>query len=225
PAATLQPLRVQVTPLLSHWLARLNECSEVLTQSNLLVEILPPGELDYQQSDLVLRLGEKSGDEAFLSFLGDESIIFIKDPANPVTHLTSGELSQILTGAVTNWNQVPSLIEAGFSYDQPVELFVYEQDNELTAFLDGFLPVEIPIREDARQAFSADMMLDLVTQTPGSIGMILNSQAGADTAKIQIRDEPGHPLTWQQHVLAVAQAEPAGDLRQLLLCLQSGTQP
>ena len=56
PQPTLQPLSVQLTPLLAEsWLLKLNTCSEYLTQSNLLIEVREASELDLQSADLIIR--------------------------------------------------------------------------------------------------------------------------------------------------------------------------
>jgi len=55
PQPTVQPLRVQLTPLLAEsWLPKLNACSEYLTQSNLLIEVRETSELDLQSADLII---------------------------------------------------------------------------------------------------------------------------------------------------------------------------
>ncbi|MFZ3151450.1 MAG: substrate-binding domain-containing protein [Anaerolineaceae bacterium] len=225
PVATLTPIQVQVTPLLQDWLPRLNGCAGYLTQSNLLVDTATPTKLDYKANDLVLRLGEKTGDEAFLSVLGPEAITFIHYLESPVPSISLDELKQILTGEINNWKDIPSLSEAGVTYDQPITVFLPEKDHELTAWLGKLLPTDVTLREDAQRVVSSAILQESVNQTPGGLGLILKSQALPETRFLPTLDEQSQEVEWEQQVLAITQAEPAGDLRQLLLCLQAETQP
>ncbi|MGV8048950.1 MAG: substrate-binding domain-containing protein [Anaerolineaceae bacterium] len=225
PVATLTPIQVQVTPLLQDWLPRLNGCASYLTQSNLLVDTATPTKLDYKTNDLVLRLGEKSSDEAFLSVLGSETITFIHYPKSPAPSLSLDELKQILTGEINNWKDIPSLSEAGITYNQSITVFLPEKDHEVTAWLSKLLLTDATLREDAQRVVSSAILQETVNQTPGGLGLILKAQALPETRLLPVLDEQGQEIDWEQPVLAITQAEPTGDLRQLLLCLQAKTQP
>jgi len=81
PQPTVQPLRVQLTPLLAEsWLPKLNACSEYLTQSNLLIEVREASELDLQSADLIIRTSPDLKAEQAGTYLGAERLALVVNP-------------------------------------------------------------------------------------------------------------------------------------------------
>jgi len=109
PQPTLQPLRVQITPLLAgSWQPKLSTCSSYLTQSNLLIDVREAPELDLQAADLIVRASADLESEQSGTYLGPERLSLVVNPQNPIISLTPDEAGALLAGSYAQWNEVPS---------------------------------------------------------------------------------------------------------------------
>ena len=147
--ATLQPLRVQLTPLLEpSWLPKLNACSEYLTQSNLLIEVRSTSELDRQVADLTIRTSTNLEAETRGAYLGTEQLALVVNPENPLNTLSHEEAGAIFAGTYAQWKEVPSSAALAQAFDQPVKLILLV-DPEVNAFLSATFPgLELSLTAD-----------------------------------------------------------------------------
>jgi hypothetical protein len=225
PQATLQPLRVQLTPLLEpSWLPKIHACSEYLTQSNLLIEVRGASELDLQSADLIIRTSSDLKAEQTGTYLGAERLALVVNPENPIVSLSQEEAIALLSGAYTQWKEVPSSSASALAFDQPVKP-IFIVDPELNVFFSTTYPgLELTPTTD-EQAYSIEMAQQLITETPGAIGLLPAGTLTPALKEVQLFDANNQPITWQLHVLGLTAGEPEGDLLQLLLCLQNEPQP
>jgi len=218
--ATLQPLRVQLTPLLEpSWLLKLNACSEYLTQSNLLIEVRGTSELDRQFADLTIRTSTNLEAETQGYYFGTERLVLVVNSENPLTALSYEEAGAIFAGTYAQWKEVPSSAALAQAFDQPVKLILLV-DPEVNAFLSTTFPgLELSLTAD-EQAYSIDMVEELISKTPGAIGLLPASTITPALKEVEVFGQDNKPEIWQLHVLGFTPTEPTGDIMQLLLCLQ-----
>ena len=224
PQPTVQPLRVQLTPLIAEsWLPKLNACSEYLTQSNLLIEVREASELDLQSADLIIRTSPDLEAETQGTYLGTERLALVVNPENPAGTLSQEEAGAIFAGTYLQWKEVPSLAALPQGFDQPIKP-IFLVDPELNAFFSATFPgLELTPTTD-KQAYSIEMAQQLIAKTPGAIGLLPAGALTPALEEVQIIGPDGKAITWQLHVLGLTPTEPAGDMWQLLLCLQNPSQ-
>lgn len=220
PQATLQPLRVQLTPLLEpSWMPKLHACSEYLTQSHLLIEVRGTSELETQAADLTIRASTNLEAETQGTYLGTERLALVVNPQNPIAVLSHEEAGAIFAGTYAQWKEVPSLAALAQAFDQPVKL-IFLADPELNTFFSASFPgLELTPTTD-EQAYSIEMAQQLITETPGAIGLLPAGALSPALKDVQIIGPDGKAITWQLHVLGLTPTGPTGDIMQLLLCLQ-----
>ncbi|HAE85804.1 MAG TPA: hypothetical protein DCG78_04760 [Anaerolineaceae bacterium] len=221
PQPTVQPLRVQLTPLLEpSWLPKLNSCSGYLTQSNLLVDVLEASELDLQAADLVIRASTSLDSQEQGTYLGTERLVLVVNTENPIVSLSQEEAIALLSGAYAQWKEVPSSAASAQAFDQPVKL-IFLADQELDTFLsDAFSSLEISPSK-GEKAYSVEMAQQLIAETPGAVGLLPASWLTPALKEVQVLGQDKQPESWQLHVLGLTPMEPVGDMLQLLLCLQT----
>jgi ABC-type phosphate transport system substrate-binding protein len=225
PQPTVQPLRVQLTPLLSEsWLPKLNACSEYLTQSNLLIEVREASELDLQSADLIIRTSADLNAEQAGTYLGAEHLALVVNPENPIVSLSQEEAIALLSGAYAQWKEVPSSAASAQTFDQPVKL-IFLVDQDLDAFLSTAFPSLEISPSKSEKAYSVEMAQQLITETPGAIGLLPASALTSALKEVQFFGPDSKTINWELQIVALTPVDPEGDMLQLLLCLQNASQP
>ena len=220
PQPTVQPLRVQLTPLLAEsWLPKLNACSEYLTLSNLLIEVRETSELDLQSADLIIRTSADLEAEQAGTYLGAERLALVVNPKNPIISLSQEEAMALLSGAYAQWKEVPSSSASGQAFDQLVKP-IFLADQELDAFLSAASSSLEISPSKGEKAYSVEMAQQLIAETPGAVGSLPAGALTPALKEVQLFDANNQLITWQLHVLGLTAVEPEGDLLQLMLCLQ-----
>jgi len=221
PQPTVQPLRVQLTPLLEpSWLPKLHACSEYLTQSNLLIEVREASELDLQSADLIIRTSADLGAKQAGTYLGAERLALIVNPENPIVSLSQEEAIALLSGVYAQWKEVPSSSASALAFDQPVKP-IFLADQELDAFLSAAFPSLEISPSKGEKAYSVEMAQQLIAETPGAIGLLPASSLTPTLKQVQFFGPDSKAITWQLQIVALTPVDPEGDVLQLLLCLQT----
>ncbi|MFW5713262.1 MAG: substrate-binding domain-containing protein [Brevefilum sp.] len=221
PQATtqLEIINLQTTPALEHWLEDVAGCAADIPDFAVTTQILPLSELDLEQANLILRLGERQEDDPYVSVMGVENLVVLAGSEVPVDSLSQNVVQRIFTGEITNWSEVPEVQNAGIEINQPILTLSYPEGHELRLlFQKAYLEDET--LGDEPQIFSTETYLEELLVTHAyALGYTLESLKATNVQTLAIRgfDE----ALAQQPVLAVTADEPSGELRQLLLCLQN----
>lgn len=221
PIASLVPIKVAVSPNLAGWLPKINQCAGKLQSSALIIDEPGSSTLTQMDTDLSLQLGEKPQDSDYVSVPAFEEVVILQNASNPAEEISKDELTGILNGAYKTWGEVPSLASLPGMQGLPVVLFNLGAEDELTrwaeqAFLNG-----MPFRSDAKIVYSTEELSRSIPKTPGSIGFILHPNLPAENTLLSVKDANSSATAWKVPIVAITQTEPSGDLRTLLLCLQS----
>lgn len=221
---SIEVIDLQIIPALTHWLPDVALCANEIPDFGINTQIVPQSELDLEEADLILRLGERESEE-HVAVMGIEEIIILVGPNVPLTSLSANSLQAIFSGTITNWNQVPEIIENDIEINQTIKTFSYPDGHTLRmlfsqSYLDGQ-----SIGGDPILFSTPEYGLTLIEESPYGIVYILKSQVAKESQVSQdiqvLTISDIDPLLPQQYVLAITPQEPQGSLRQLLLCLQN----
>jgi len=214
---TLEIVHLQTTPALAHWLPKAAECAGAIPNLGLVSEIAEPSALSLSSTDLILRLGPPQADDPYTAVMGMESFALVAGDQVSLDSLSVESLQSIFAGEWTLWSEVQEA-DSPADTEHPLILFTYPNGNELEElFSQTYLNGKAPLGNYQRYS-SPDKLADLLAANPYGLGYTLASQAPAGFRTIPIT---GIETDSAFYVLAVTAAEPADDLRQLLLCLQN----
>lgn len=215
---TIEVVNLQITPALSHWLPKVAACADDIPDFGIYTRVLPRAELNLDDADLILRLGQRLDTDPQLAIMGIEAMTVIAGSKVPLSSLSIESLQAIFAGAINNWGAVPEIGEAGIEVNQPILTLSYPDGHELQLlFRESYLDAQ-PITSDPQIFSTLDYLETLLQKNPTAVGYLLESQVPESMQTLAITNFD--PLAGQQYVLAITQQEPQGGLRQLLLCLQ-----
>jgi hypothetical protein len=212
-------INLQTTPALTHWLPQVAACAEPIPDIGIYTQILPPKDLNLEEGNLILRLGERRESDTYITVVGMEKISVVAGKDIPLSSISIESLQDIYAGKTKNWDSVPEVVDAGIEINQPIQLISYPEGSELREL---FLNDVLEINEVTRNVefFSTlDYLQSWLIENSYGIGYLLESQVPDEIQTLTLSNSI--PESAQVYVLAVTDQEPAGGLRQLLLCLQN----
>jgi hypothetical protein len=213
PPPTPAVLQVAYTPAVKAINESLHRCAENLPLIGLVVNEVPANQVDSMPVDLIFRLGMPEKAPDYAAVISWDEVILLVHPDNAITNLPGQMVSDIYSGKITRWNEAA---QEGAS--QPIQVWSYPLGGELSqifqaAFLGGGPPAA-----PTYLAPDSAAMLEAISKNPAAVGYLLKSQLNDSVHLVSLGGETSANL--RQPVLALTQAEPQGNLRQLLLCLQ-----
>jgi hypothetical protein len=226
PTPTPAPLPyLAVTPALQPWFEA--RASAFVSEEGAL-DFFPllrqPGEIQdaLQSGEAQLAIaGTEAPPEGFITPLGDEAIAVITHPANPLTSLSSEEISRIFSGRVDSWSQVD-----GDSHR--IQPYIPLAGDEVRSQFASQLMQGAHFTTNAVLAPSPHAMLEAVAEDEGGIGLLPISAMHPSVKAIALDDvtpDPAGPApsdyALRLHVLAFAPQEPVGALRTWLGWVQA----
>lgn len=219
PMAQIEIITLQTTPSLEHWLVDVADCAADIPDFAVVTQILPVADLDPDEVDLTLRLGDRRESDPFVSVMGIEKTVVLTGPEAPLQSLSLESLQSIFNGEIANWRDLPEVIEAGITINQPISTLSYPEGHELRVLFQSAVLADEVIASGPLIFSTEAALASLLETNPTAIGYTLESLAPTGAQRLTIR---GLDTAQAQHkVLAVTPEEPAGKLRQLLLCLQN----
>lgn len=217
--SVLDVITLQTTPSLEHWLDQTASCANNLPGVGVYANITPISDLDIAAADLTIRLGNPLDSDPFVTILGRESLVIIAGPEAPVTRLSLESLQAVFTGEIQNWGDVPEVIDAGLTINEPITVLSYPQGNDLRSHIAEIYLESGKLTNNAGIFFTADTQTELLEENPTAITYSLASQVPA-TAQILTITGLGEKTT-DIYVIAITQSDPAGTLRSLIFCIQN----
>jgi ABC-type phosphate transport system substrate-binding protein len=210
-------VHLQTTTALEHWLPEVADCASAIPNLGVASDIVPPEDLSLDSADLLLRLGARHADDPFTVVLGSENLVLVAGDQVPISTLSAESLQSIYAGDWATWAVVPGA-DAESAASLPLVLLSAPAGSELEnlfseSYLDGNPIVSNPQRYATMQGLA-----DKLNANPTALGYALASQVPEDFRTLPVT---GLETPSSFYVLAVTTAEPAGGLRQLLLCLQN----
>ncbi len=210
---TPEILRVQYSPALRGWVTALNGCANHLPLIGLEVKEIPADQLDLAVADLALRFGPAQKQPTYAAQLGMDEVVLVANPANLLSNLTPAEVTAIYTRKTTQWSDLVN------GQSQLIQAWSYLPGDDLRQVFDlAFLGGD-HLTPHAYLAPDTTAMLEAVSKEPAAIGFMLKSQVDQTVKIIRLDGQPAADLN--QPILALANNEPQGNLRQLILCMQN----
>lgn len=209
-------IELQITPAVEHWLLRVAACAEGIPDFGIYTQILPRNEVSLDESDLILRLGERLESDPYVAVMGTEKIVVVAGEDVPVSSLSMESLQALYAGEINRWSDVPETEDGGAA---PITLMAYPEGHEIeTLFTRAYLNDE-PVAAAAQTFSTVDFLQKLLEMYPTAIGYLLESQVPEGMRTLVITDD--QPIPSLQYLLAITAQEPQGRLKALLTCLQN----
>jgi hypothetical protein len=215
PIPTPDVWEIQYTPTLS-WLGPdFRLCMQAQPHASIVVFESPASSLDPVGVDFAFRWGPPPELQGYAAVTGWDELVMIVHPSNPVENLTLSDIMNIYTGTSRTWslfNPVNSPVSGR------IRLWSYPAGNDV---MDVFETLSgEPLEGDAVLHLAPDpqAMLEAVAEDPAAIGFIPGRWLNEHVRQVVVSDLNEEDL--RQPILALRTAEPQGDRRAWLLCLQ-----
>jgi hypothetical protein len=221
PASTPQAIELTYPQDLQPWADKLSGCASSNPLIALYFKPSAASDSPITSNDILLGLGQlaQGSGSTYLSQVGREQIDVIVNRDNPISQLSTSELSSIFSGQQITWNDTSA---------QPIQLWVLPEGDPVRSIFDQAVLQTLPLSSEAMLAPDPTAMLEAISQDVNSIGFLpasfLNSIGSVDPGEVQIVQlDQSLESAFDQPVIAITQGEPQGLLRSLLVCLESDT--
>ncbi len=213
PQPTLIVWNVQITPSLGWMKPILHTCTLQDPEMGVFLLDAAPSEINFQKSDITLTWGKTPAETLPIYELGSDALSIIVNPENGISSLTVEQLTAIIDGEISQWQQIGSPIEGDIAWwtvpsgDEGLEILVSAM---------GVQPSRNPF---AWIAPNAEAVLQSVAVNPSAMGFIPSHWLNESVKSIPIEGTDDNTLT--QPILAVTRQQPDQKLAGFLQCLQS----
>jgi hypothetical protein len=215
PPPTPEAVFVRYPPALRPWIAAIRDCAAENPAVALYVdESLEPAP-DPKAADLTLWLGS-SPDPGFAAQIGWEEIAVIVHPDNPLKSLSLDAARALFSGSSGNW-------AAAGGDDASVQVWVYPVGAQLNQTLAAALLASETFSSFSMLAPDPAAMRAAVASDPTAIGFLPRAWVDESVAAVSLNQKLAESL--RQPVIVLSDAEPQGEARGLLLCLQAQKLP
>jgi hypothetical protein len=206
---------IQYTSALS-WLGPVfSDCISEQPHASIIVFETPPQALDPTEVDFAFRWGSPLEVQGYAAVIGWDDLAVIVHPSSPVETIPHANVIDIYAGTIRLWSQVSS---ANTTDVGRIRLWGYPAGNDVMDVFDAFTGG--PIQGDAIVYLAPDpqAMIEAIAEDPSAIGFIPHRWLDSRVRAVSISDLDGEIL--RQPILALSAAEPQGDRRAWLLCVQ-----
>ena len=210
---------LQVTPALEHWLPKVAGCSKDIPEFGAITRVKPRAELTLQESDLILRLGERMDDDPYVAVMGVEEIVVVAGKDVPLSALNLEILQAIFAGEIGDWAEIPGVLDEQVREPEPIKPLTYPPGHEVEILFKHAYLHDMAISTSVQTYSTAAFLEELLSIHPTGIAYLLKSQMPKDLRTLQIITD--EPIANQQYVLAITSKAPEGRLKALLVCLQN----
>jgi PBP superfamily domain len=221
PASTPQVIELIYPQDLQPWVDKLSGCASNNPLIALYLKPSATSDTPLTSNEILLVLGQstQANDSTYLSQVGREQLDVIVNRDNPISQLSTSELSSIFSGQQTTWNDTSA---------QPIQMWVPPEGDPVRSIFDQAVLQTLPLSSNAMLAPDPIAMLEAISQDVNSIGYLpasfLHSMGSVDPGEVQIVQlDKSVESAFNQPVIAITQGEPQGLLRSLLVCLESDT--
>ena len=193
PPSTPQLVSVYSSFAAEPWLSELYACAA--GQNGVVLSRVD----DPNAAEIALRIGEPDFLDSFAYQIGSEEILIVTQRQSPVQNLTLEEARALFTG----------LADANAS----VQLWVYASGDDVQQVFDQFVMNGRRVASSANVAVSPQQMSDTLVNEPNTVGILPKHWKVGDSRVVF--------SAGLAPVLAIAKADPAGVVKDLLVCLQN----
>jgi hypothetical protein len=219
PEPTLELIDLQITPELENWRPRISQCAYSIDNIGIYTEIRTQESLDIDQTDLVLKLGQLDEGDPYVAVMGYEELVLVGGREILIDTISIESLQGIFRGDITNWGDLPEVINQGIEINQPIQTLAYPQGHIMQQLFSLTYLNSEPVQTEPILYSTPEGLSEKLKDYPYGISFLLMSHTKNDLKIISITGIETEAA--RQYVLAVTKTEPLGGLKQLLLCLQN----
>ena len=207
---------IQHTPALRYIESRIQACSLSNSPLPVLVNEYPINRMNAQSADITL-VYEKPIDSNLPAYLlGEDQLVVIVNPQNKISTVSLITLQGILQGFITHWEDVdPSY---GQEFPKDIDIWAYESTDDLQKIIETRFNDGKSYSNHISIAENPDEISLMVSQNPGSLGVITQAALTDDVKVLEIGGvSPDNLLI---PIIAQTRAQPGGNQTIMLSCLQ-----
>jgi len=221
PAAVSTPIptpiiwEIQFTPTVSWLGAIFNDCMQTQPHASIVVHETPAQAIDPDAVDFAFQWGAPIEAPGYAAVIGWDELAIIVHPDNPVDSLALAQVIEIYSGASRSWSLFTPFPPPGAGR---IRLWGYAAGNDVQ---NGFNALTGgPLQSDTLLHLAPDpqAMIEAVAGDAAAIGFIPRHLLDKRVRSVQLTT-PGE-AELRQPILALSAAEPQGDRRAWLLCVQ-----
>lgn len=211
PLSTPRVLAVQVTPSLQPLADRFQACALRLANTGLVVLETTAPSLDLNRAPLALRWGGSPPGQEYAAVLGQEDLVIVANPHNPVQNLSLDNLQSIYSGRLTAWT--------GFTQAGPVQPWAYPAGDDIQQiFQQAVLRGDPFSYRAASTAPDPKAMREAVSDSPSAIGFLPRRWLDSTVKALSI--DGLDPADMRHPILVLSKSEPKDPEKAWLICLQ-----
>lgn len=205
------PIRIYLSPSTAYWQQAIYDCTEPIPEISILTEVKQTGQFQMGQTDWIIRAGEPTGDVAFS--LGEDQVVLIVHPDNPITNIDQTKLSGIYTGFLDTWGEVQSDLPTDW-INLKIQPMQYFKGDEFGLLFDShIMQAEVPALSIITAPGPAEVIETVMTD-PQTIGFIPVKWLISSVKSVPLDPKVAFPLTLSMH------QEPTDIQKEFIACLQ-----
>ena len=215
PMPTSEVIILQYTPGMQAMPLMFHQCS-LQEDSNfaIVTQEKPTARLDPEQADLIFRLGAPEDLQDFSVIeLGKEEMVFILNPANPISSLRIEQIRAIFTTQVTHWNEV----DPNYPNDAEIQVWAFPLGEDLQLASSQILGGE-PVAPSTFLAPDPSAMHQAIAESPSAIGIL--PMRWLDNQVKQLGYDTAPDVETSFPILMISENPPDGKTKSFALCLQ-----
>lgn len=200
---------VEIAPEVAYLEEDIRACADRFPEVTVFTDIkaLPSTE----DSDITLVLGELESLPPFVAQVREEEVSVVVHPENGIKQISIEDLKLLYTGNIENWSQMGE--DGGH-----ISVWTFPQENSASTYFEQSVLSGAALTGYAYIAPGPEAMIEAVSEDPGAIGFLPASWMDERIRKADLTPD----LNLRLPVLALAQEEPEGYLREIVACLQEG---
>lgn len=211
------PVKVQITPALDWLRPSMAACAGENPDLSLTVQSANLTDQTLDTAGVLLRWTDTDTDQGKTFKLGEDRLAVIVHPDNLLEEIEISQLAAVFSGSTLDWTE----LQLGAS--GAIQPWVYPTGDDAQALFDkNVLPFDELIGT-ARIAPDPQTMLEAVGSDPLAVGLIPARWLNSSVKAIKITGDTEQE--WTLPILAVTANEPAGPVRDWLLCVQDKIEP
>ncbi len=213
----ITPLDVQLTPALDWLRPAMAACAVENPALSLTVQSANLADQTLDTADVLLRWTDTDADQGKTFKLGEDRLTIIVNPENSLKEMDNSQLAAVYSGSLTDWS---GLQESASGTIQP---WIYPAGDDAQALFDKFVLPFADLTGASSIAPDPETMLTAVGSDPLAIGLIPSRWLNTSVKPIKVAGDS--EASWTLPILAVTADEPAGAVRDWLLCVQDKIEP
>ncbi|HZU87455.1 MAG TPA: undecaprenyl-diphosphatase UppP [Anaerolineaceae bacterium] len=218
-APVITGLRVQSTAAISWLQPAFNQCAAQQPELGVLLAELPASGLSLETSDLALRWGAPAQSDAVTFLLGEEELVVVVNPSNPLGSLTRAQFSLIFSGTAHEWPELINLTDCPTCPSGEIHLWNYPEGADTQDALESLLPAAQGVRRTYTLiAPDPQRLRESIAADPAGIGVLPRRWVDESVKVVELPEIAAEELRFP--ILALSTVEPQGAIRTWLGCVE-----